>query len=211
MWLPGEAFVDSANGISVGVLSATSQGFVVTVTNGTPDITVSPLLLDYGNVAVGTKGAGKTVTVRNDGVTALVPGTLTLAGLNPDQFKLVVAANLCDGRTLAAGQSCTVRVKLSATTAGLKTATLRIPSSDPDEAVVKVNLNGTASSALPSPEITVTPASVPFGNRRRRGQDHPGRDSEERWRRQPGTRRHRAQHGHQRDRAGRRARTSAPG
>ena len=34
MWLPGEAFVDSANGISVAVLSATSQGFVVTVSNG---------------------------------------------------------------------------------------------------------------------------------------------------------------------------------
>jgi hypothetical protein len=131
---------------------------------GTPDITVSPLLLDYGNVAMGTKSAGKTVTVRNDGVTALVLGTVTLAGLNPDQFKLVAAANLCDGRTLAAGQSCTVVVKLSPTTAGLKSAKLRIPSSDPDEAVVKVSLNATASSAVTSPEITVTPASVPFGS-----------------------------------------------
>jgi hypothetical protein len=34
MWLPGEAFVDSTNGISVSVLSATPQGFVVTVNNG---------------------------------------------------------------------------------------------------------------------------------------------------------------------------------
>ena len=34
MWLPGESFVDSANGISVAVLSATPQGFVVTVNNG---------------------------------------------------------------------------------------------------------------------------------------------------------------------------------
>jgi hypothetical protein len=34
-------------------------------------------------------------------------------------------------------------VKLGPTTAGLKAAKLRIPSSGPDEAVVKVNLNGT--------------------------------------------------------------------
>jgi hypothetical protein len=60
-----------------------------------------------------------------------------------DQFKMVAAANFCAGRTIAAGQSCTMLVKLGPTTAGLKTAKLRIPSSGPDEAVVKVNLNGT--------------------------------------------------------------------
>jgi hypothetical protein len=246
MWLPGEAFVDAANGISVSVLSATSQGFVVTVSNGSsgpasytlsmtvtgsgtvtsnpagivcsagtcsasfpsgsgvmltpsggtltgwggacagtgtcsvtmtgnqaasatfsagaPDITVSPLVLDFGSIAIATKSAGKTVTVRNDGMAALELGTVTLVGLNPDQFRMVAAANFCAGRTLAAGQSCTVLVKFGPTTAGLKTAKLRIPSSDPDEAVVKLNLNGTATSAVASPEITVTPASVPFGS-----------------------------------------------
>ena len=41
MWLPGEAFVDSANGISVAVLSATSQGFVVTVSNGSSGVPAS--------------------------------------------------------------------------------------------------------------------------------------------------------------------------
>jgi hypothetical protein len=230
MWLPGEAFIDSANGIRVDVLSATSQGFVVTVSNGSsgpasyalsvtvtgtgtvtsnpagitcsagtcsasfpsgagvtltpsggtltgwggacagtstcsvtmtanravsatfsaaPDITVSPLVLDYGSVAIGTKSTGQTVTVRNVGTAALVIGTVTLGGLNPDQFLVVVAPNnLCAGRILAAGESCTMRVRFSPTTAGPKTAKLRIPSNDPDEAVVKVTLNGTANSAV---------------------------------------------------------------
>jgi hypothetical protein len=224
MWLPGEAFVDSANGISVSILSATSQGFVVTVNNGSsgptsytlsmtvtgsgmvtsnpagiacsagtcsasfpsgtgvtltpsggsltgwggactgtgtcsvtmtanraasatfsaaPDITVSPLVIEFGSGAIGTKGPGRTVTVRNDGAAPLVLGALTLDGLNPDQFLIVVAGNLCGGRTLAIGESCTVVVKLKPTTAGAKVGKLRIPSNDPDEAVVKVTLRGT--------------------------------------------------------------------
>jgi hypothetical protein len=231
MWLPGESFIDSANGISVAVLSATSQGFVVTVNNGSsgpasytlsmtvtgsgtvtsspagiacsagtcsasfpsgtgvmltssggsltgwggacagtgtcsvtmtgdraasatfsagPDITVSPLILDHGKVPVGTQSAGKIVRVRNDGLAALVLGTITLYGLNPDQFMVVAVSNLCAGRTLAAGKSCTMILKLRPTTAGFKSAKLRIPSNDPDEAVLKVILRGTgtASSAI---------------------------------------------------------------
>ena len=56
---------------------------------------------------------------------ALVLGTVTLAGLNPDQFLVVAASNLCAGRTLAAGQSCTVLVKFKPTTAGPKAAKLQ--------------------------------------------------------------------------------------
>ena len=97
--------------------------------------------------------------MRNDGTAALVLGTVTLVGLNPDQFVVVAATNLCTGRTLAAGQSCTVLVRFKPTTAGFKTAKLRIPSNDPDEAAVKVNLNGTASGASrlprsPSPGVS---------------------------------------------------------
>jgi hypothetical protein len=134
-----------------------------TFSAGATDITVSPLLLDYGSVPIGSKG-NQTATVRNDGSAALVLGAVWLAGLDPDQFLVVAAANLCAGRTLAAGESCTVLVRFKPKTPGFKTAKLRIPSNDPDEAAVKVTLNGTASGAVASPEITVTPASVPFGS-----------------------------------------------
>lgn len=229
MWLPGEAFVDSANGIRVDVLSATSQGFVVTVNNGgsasyalsmtvtgsgtvtsspagiacsagtcsasfpsgasvtltpsggsltgwggacagagtcsvtmtanraasatfsaAPDITVVPFPVLYGTVAVGSTN-GKKVTVRNDGTGALVLGTVTLGGLDRDQFVVVDSLNFCAGRTLTAGQSCTVAVRFTPTTAGPKIGKLRIPSSDPDEATVSVNLKGTANDAVALP------------------------------------------------------------
>jgi len=226
MWLPGEAFVDSENWISVSVLSATSQGFVVTVNNGSsgptsytlsmtvsgsgtvtsnpagiacsagtcsasfpsgtgvtltpsggslsgwggacagtgtcsvsmtsnraasatfsagPDITVMPIPLQYGTVATGST-TGKKVTVMNDGSAALVIGTTTLDGLNPDQFMLVAASNFCAGSTLAPGQSCQISVRFKPTTAGLKTAKLRITSNDPDEGTVSLNVKGTAST-----------------------------------------------------------------
>jgi hypothetical protein len=228
MWLPGEAFVDSPNGITVSILSATAQGFNVTVNNGSsgpvsytlsmtvtgsgtvtsnpagiacsagtcsasfpsgtgvtltpsggsltgwggtctgsgscsvsmtgnraasaafsavPDITVGPSALDFGSIAIATKSAGQTVTVRNDGMAALELGPATLVGLNPDQFKIVVAANFCAGRTLAVGESCTVAVKFVPTTTGFQTARLRFPSSDADEAVVKVTLTGTGTAS----------------------------------------------------------------
>ncbi len=101
----------------------------------------------------------------------LVLGTVTLVGLNPDQFMVVAASNLCAGRTLAAGQSCTVLVRFKPTTAGFKTAKLRIPSNDPDEAAVKVTLNGTASSAVAPSRDHRHPGVSALRERLRRDQD----------------------------------------
>ena len=244
MWLPGEMFVDSDNGISVAVVGETTQGFLVTVSassggpasytlsvtvsgpgtvtstpagitcsagtcsasfptgsdvtltasggtltgwggacagtavcsvtmtgakaatatfsTGSPDITLSPSAVAFGSVAVGAKG-NQTVTVKNDGTTPLVLGTIALAGTDADQFLIVAASNLCAGRTLAAGQSCTVLVRFKPKTPGVKSAKLKVPSNDPDEAPAKLSLSGTASGAVAVPEITVTPTSLPFG------------------------------------------------
>jgi len=244
MWLPGETFIDPENGISVAVLSAAGQGFVVTVSasaggpasytlsvtvtgpgtvtsnpagiacsggtclasfpsgsnvtlatsggtlagwggacagagactvtmtgnraasatfsTGSPDITLSPSAVAFGTVPVGGKG-NQTVTVKNDGTANLVLGTIALAGTDADQFMVVAGSNLCAGRTLAAGQSCTVLVRFKPKTAGVKSAKLKIASNDPDEAPAKVTVSGTASGAVAVPEITVTPESLPFG------------------------------------------------
>ena len=59
---------------------------------------------------------------------------------------VVAASNFCASRTLAAGESCTVLVKFKPKTSGPKSAKLRIPSNDPDEGTVSLNVKGTASS-----------------------------------------------------------------
>ena len=71
---------------------------------------------------------------------------LGAAGLSRATNEIALAADqdLCSGVTLAPGQSCTVRVKIKATSAGPKTATLSIPSNDADENVVSVSVAATA-------------------------------------------------------------------
>ena len=120
------------------------------------------MLIDYGSIAVGIK-SGRIVTVRNDGTGPLELWTLTLVGPNPDQFILVAANDLCTGRTLAAGQSCTVAVRFKPTTAGFKIAKLRIASNDSDEADREGEPQRHREQRLASPEISVTPSALPFG------------------------------------------------
>jgi len=47
--------------------------------------------------------------------------------------------------TLTPGQSCTIAVRIKATSSGPKAATLSIPSNDADENVVSVSVTATAS------------------------------------------------------------------
>ena len=81
----------------------------------------------------------------NDGTATLVIGTLTIGGANSNQFKLVGGSNTCSGRSLAAGQSCTVKLKFKPTVAGPASATLSIPSNDASEPTSTVALSGTAT------------------------------------------------------------------
>ena len=120
-------------------------------------IFVSPLSASFGTVPVGTTSVQQVVTVRNDGGTSLILGTLTLGGANPGEFKKPTPNEFCTGVTLAPMQQCTVWVRYRPTTAGLKSATLVIPSNDPSQPTVTVTLSGTGTV------IFVSPLSAPFG------------------------------------------------
>lgn len=139
-----------------------NRSVTATFSASQPDVTVSPLLYSYGSVAIGTKGE-KSFLVKNDGSGSLVLGTLTLAGTNPDQFVIAAALDLCSGKTLAPGQSCTVVARFKPKTPGIKAAKLWIPSNDPDESTVKIALGGNGVAGATAPEITLTPASSNFG------------------------------------------------
>jgi hypothetical protein len=51
--------------------------------------------------------------------------------------------DFCSGQTLAQGGTCTVGVKFQPTTAGVKNATLQVPSNDPVTPVATMMLSGT--------------------------------------------------------------------
>jgi hypothetical protein len=110
---------------------------------GTPDVAVTPTALDFGSVAVGTRSAVQTVTVRNEGTASLTLGAVTFGGANADQF--LKPDDKCSKKTLAAGASCIVSVRFRPTSSGAKAADLVIPSNDPDENAVNVALTGTGA------------------------------------------------------------------
>jgi hypothetical protein len=86
-------------------------------------------------------------------------GQITLGGASPSQFRQPAAADLCSETALPPGGSCTLKVKLKPTVTGLVSATLVIPSDDPDQSVVTLPLSGVGQT----PQIAVSPLAIDFG------------------------------------------------
>jgi len=119
-----------------------------------PDISVSPPSKNFGNVTVDSSSSPQTFTVSNDGTANLVIGTVTLTGTNANQFSK--QNDLCSGQTIAPGSSKTLKVVFSPTSTGSKSATLNIPSNDPDQPTVTVSLSGSGVSATPTPPASTS-------------------------------------------------------
>jgi len=119
-----------------------------------PDISINPTSKDFGDVTVGSSSPAQTFTVTNDGTADLVVGTITIAGANLDQF--AIQNDSCSGETIAQGNSATLEVVFSPTSTGAKSATLSIPSNDPDEDPLEVSLSGNGVVVVTYYTLTVT-------------------------------------------------------
>lgn len=83
---------------------------------------LDPRALAFGNQAVGTLSAIRSVTVENRTTSAVAVTSIALQGSTPGQF---VATNDC-GSSLAGQASCTIKVRFKPTTTGAKSATLTV-------------------------------------------------------------------------------------
>jgi len=108
---------------------------------GPPDITVAPVSFNFGSVNVGDQSALKTFTITNAGAVDLAIGTLTVIGPHSSMFEL--RNDGCSGQTIIKTGSCTVDALFGPLSGGAKSATLRIPSDDPDSPNKDVALSGT--------------------------------------------------------------------
>jgi hypothetical protein len=124
-----------------------------------PDITVSPLSINFGSVNIGSSSNPQIITVRNDGTANLSIGSIALTGTNPSEFSKSIDA--CSGQILTPGGSCTSQIMFSPTSAGSKAATLSIPSNDPDENPVGVSLSGIGTTQQYT--ITITKSGAGTG------------------------------------------------
>ncbi|MFQ5708977.1 MAG: malectin domain-containing carbohydrate-binding protein [bacterium] len=122
-----------------------------------PDITVSPLSLDFGDVDTSAT-SDLTVTITNDGNADLQVSGLTTTN---SVFSVVSPATPV---TIVPAASEIVTVRFSPTAAGVQTGDLEITSDDPDEGLVTVSLTGNGVVPPPdAPNISVNPTSLDFG------------------------------------------------
>jgi hypothetical protein len=119
---------------------------------------VSPDSIDFGDVLAGPgTPPQKSFTLTNSASTSveLALGTPSLSGPNVDQFLL--SGDTC-GPSVAPGASCGFSVDFDPTSIGGKSATLSIPSNDPDDNPIKIPISGNGIA----PNETVSPSSISF-------------------------------------------------
>ena len=119
-----------------------------------PDIDVNPLSVDFGNVRL-NHSLDRVITVRNTGNAPLIAGAITKTG---NQFTIL--SDLVSGRSIPAGGSSTITVRFMSTAAGEALGSIVIPSNDPDESTVRVNLKGVSGVQ----DIKVEPVNINFGS-----------------------------------------------
>ena len=108
-----------------------------TVTNG-PDILVTPLTYDFGNVKV-KKSKSASFEVQNDGKANLSIAALIM-GPDASMFRLTTGGG---NKTIKPGKFLTLKVTFKPISKGSKQATLRITSNDPDTSLTDIPLSGT--------------------------------------------------------------------
>lgn len=132
-----------------------------------PDITVtdsaaptSDLSVPFGDVTE-LSFSDQTVTVINDGNADLSIGNIAVADALAVPFTL--DADNCTGQTLTPAANCTLTIRFSPPSTGYFSDSFDIPSDDPNENPVTVNVDGTGIG-LPVPDITVTDSIAPVND-----------------------------------------------
>jgi outer membrane protein OmpA-like peptidoglycan-associated protein len=133
----------------------------IAVTDSIPD--VNDRTLAFGNLTINTTTTG-TVTVTNSGEADLTVGAIT-----PPAAPFSITTNTCTA-PLAPLSSCTITVQFAPGAVQAFSGSFAIPSDDPDEPSVPIDLSG-AGLPVPAPVMDVTDSVapnndliVPFGN-----------------------------------------------
>ncbi len=125
---------------STNLITLTMNGNKVVTANFTqanaPDILVTPMTYDFGNVKV-KKSKSASFKVQNNGQANLLIATFIIG---PDGSMFTVAGG---NKTIKPGNFSTIKVTFKPTSTGSKQATLRITSNDPDTSTIDIPLSGT--------------------------------------------------------------------
>jgi len=152
-------FAPKAGGIRTGTLTISNNGFFNSVStvalSGTGTaISLTGAPINFGNQLKNTTSATKNVTVKNNGSTAILMGTITLN----ETTDFAIASNTCpaSGQNLAAKASCVIGVTFTPTTTGPKKGAVIINDNDPTSPQI-IGVSGTGTS-----NVSLAPNAISF-------------------------------------------------
>jgi FG-GAP-like repeat len=133
-------------------ISLSGQGLLA------PTATLSASSITFALRAVGSTSAAQSVTLTNNGNSALTITGITAVGANATDFAVT---NNC-GVSLAAGSTCSVSATITPAASGIRTASIRIAdgAADSPQSVI---LSG--QGQLLAPAVTISASSLAFGQR----------------------------------------------
>lgn len=141
-------------------VQGTPGGSVTAALSGTGEaaaaIRVAPTSVDFGSVATGRSSSDRSFTISNAGTASTSVPTVELRGVQATQFSIV--SNGCTS-ALAGGTDCTVTVRFSPTSLGLKTATLNVSATTGGSGSADISGTGITPAAL-----SINPTTSSFGN-----------------------------------------------
>jgi Cep192 domain 4/Abnormal spindle-like microcephaly-assoc'd, ASPM-SPD-2-Hydin len=123
---------------------------------GAGQLTSSSSSVSFGNVQVGSKQS-QSVTLANSGTTSITVSAATVSGSG---FSL---GSVSLPLTVAAGQKQTVSMSFAPQAAGAANGTLAV-TSNASNGTIDVALSGTGTANTVSSQLSVSPASINFGN-----------------------------------------------
>jgi Domain of unknown function (DUF4082)/Bacterial Ig-like domain/Bacterial Ig domain/Abnormal spindle-like microcephaly-assoc'd, ASPM-SPD-2-Hydin len=137
--------------------SAQTAALTGTGAAAAPGATPAPTSLAFANQTLNTASTAKTVTLTNNGNSALTITGYSFTGTNPTDF---AQTHTC-GATLAVGANCTISVTFTPSAASARSASLSIADNAANSPQT-VTLTGTGTN--PAPAVSLAPTSLAFGN-----------------------------------------------
>lgn len=115
-----------------------------------PDISISPTFYDFKDVRLKQSSPPASFTITNEGTGNLKLTKIEMLGTDARLFKMTrsMTRSRQQTLTLSPGGQYPFSVTFSPTSIGLKTATLRITSNDPDESVMEIVLTGKGTDSI---------------------------------------------------------------
>lgn len=148
-----------ARGASLNINSSNPQPLSVTLagTGVAPVATALPMALSFGHLPVGTTSTAQTITLTNNGTSALIINSIAAKGGNAADF---VPVSTCPigGAGLAVNLACSITVTFKPGAMGARSSVIVINNSDPVTPLLNVSVAGVGDQAIAG----IAPASVSF-------------------------------------------------